>query len=36
MATKKTDKAVEKNPASDKKAALETVISRIESAEKAL
>ena len=30
MATKKTEKAVEKNPASDKRAALETVISRIE------
>ena len=30
MAAKKTEKAVEKNPASDKKAALETVISRIE------
>ena len=30
MAAKKTDKTVEKNPASDKKAALETVISRIE------
>ena len=30
MATKKTEKVVEKNPASDKKAALETVISRIE------
>ncbi len=30
MATKKTEKTVEKNPASDKRAALETVISRIE------
>ena len=30
MATKKTEKVVEKNPASDKRAALETVISRIE------
>ena len=30
MATKKTEKAVEKNPSSDKRAALETVISRIE------
>ena len=30
MAAKKTEKAVEKNPANDKKAALETVISRIE------
>ena len=30
MAAKKTEKAVEKNPASDKRAALETVISRIE------
>ena len=30
MAAKKTDKTVEKNPVSDKKAALETVISRIE------
>ena len=29
MATKKTEKAVEKNPASDKQAAVETVISRI-------
>ena len=30
MAAKKTDKTVEKNPAADKRAALETVISRIE------